>query len=478
VQEEREELDNNIETAADVIKESRSMHRRRSRFDRDWTKGSIIKNLVSLGWPITVGSMLNTLGPTIDMIWVGKLGSAAVAGVGVAGMAVMMVNSARMGLNTGTRALIARFIGADDPKGANHVAQQAFVISGAFSITMAIFGIFFAEPILRLFGVEADVVKEGADYMRIMFVGSVAMSFRMMAEGIMQASGDTVTPMRLAIMFRTVHVLLCPFLIFGWWIFPELGVRGAATTNIVSQSLGLTLGLWFLFSGRTRLRLSMKNFSLDPGIIWRIVRIGIPATVTGVERSFANLLLVKFIVPFGTPAVAAHTICQRVTNFLHMPGMGLGRGAGVLAGQNLGAKLPHRAEKTSWIATGLYTGIMVVGSLVIWFYAEDIVSIFNTETEVVALTSDFLRIAIVSFLVFGIVMVLSESLNGVGDTMVPMITTLLTMWGLQVPLAYFLPKITPWGVYGVRWAIISAIVMRAIIYSTYFKAGRWKRRRV
>ena len=474
----QEELDSDIETTADIEQESPAMRKRRLRFDRDWTKGNIIKNLISLGWPITVGSMLNTLGPTIDMIWVGKLGAAALAGVGVAGMAVMMVNSARMGLSTGTRALVARFIGADDAQGANHVAQQAFVISGAFSITMAVFGILLAEPILGLFGVKADVVKEGADYMRIMFVGSVAMSFRMMAEGIMQASGDTMTPMRLAILFRTVHVLLCPFLIFGWWIFPEMGVRGAATTNVVSQSLGLALGLWFLFSGRTRLRLSMKNFSLDPGIIWRIVRIGIPATVTGVERSFASLLLIKFIVPFGTPAVAAHTICQRATSFFHMPGMGLGRGAGVLAGQNLGAKLPHRAERTSWIAAGLYTGVMLVGSLVIWFYAESIVGIFNTEPEVVALTSAFLRIAIVSFMVFGVIMVLSESLNGVGDTMVPMVTTLLTMWGLQVPLAYFLPKITPWGVYGVRWAIEIANVMRALIYSIYFKAGKWKRRRV
>jgi len=422
--------------------------------------------------------MLNTLGPTIDMIWVGKLGAAAVAGVGISGMAVMLVNSARMGLQTGTRALVARFVGAGDPEGANHVAQQAFVISAAFSVTMAVIGIFLAEAILRAFGVEPEVVKQGAAYMRIMFVGAVAMSFRMMAEGIMQASGDSITPMRIAIAFRLLHVVLCPFLVFGWWIFPRMEVSGAAVTNVISQSLGVTIGLWVLFTGRSRLRLTMKNFSLDPRTIWRIVRIGIPATITGVERTFANVVLVKFIVPFGTAAVAAHTICQRVTNFLHMPGMGFGRGAGVLAGQNLGAKLPQRAERTSWIAAGLYTGVMAVGSIVIWLWAESIVGFFNTEPEVVELTSAFLRIAIVSFMVFGIVMVLSESLNGVGDTIVPMVTTLLTMWGMQVPLAYFLPKITPLGVYGVRWAIIAAIVMRAVIYATYFKSGRWKRKRV
>ena len=212
-------------------------------FGRDWTKGSIIRNLLLLSWPMVINQSLNMLGPTIDMIWVGKLGAAAIAGVGVAGMVVMLLNSARMGLNTGTRAVIARFIGADDAEGANHVAQQAFVISTVFSVTMAAVGIFLAESILRAFGVEPEVVKEGTAYMRIMFVGAAAMSFRMMAEGIMQASGDTVTPMRIAIGFRLFHVALCPFLIFGWWIFPRMGVSGAALTNVISQSLGVSLGL-------------------------------------------------------------------------------------------------------------------------------------------------------------------------------------------------------------------------------------------
>ncbi len=451
---------------------------RKASFGRDWTKGSIIRNLLSLAWPISIGSMFNMLGPTIDMIWVGKLGAAAIAGVGVSGMVVMLLNSARMGLNTGTRAIIARFVGADDAEGANNVAQQAFVISTVFSVTMAVVGIFLAESILRAFGVEPEVVREGTAYMRIMFVGAVAMSFRMMAEGIMQASGDTVTPMRIAIGFRLLHVALCPFLIFGWWIFPRMGVSGAALTNVISQSLGVSLGLWVLFTGRSRLRLSLRNFRLDPHTIWRIVRIGLPATITGVERTFANVVLVKFIVPFGTAAVAAHAVCERVTNFLHMPAVGFGRGAGVLAGQNLGANQPQRAERSAWMAVGLCTGVMVIGSVVIWFLAEDIVGIFNTEAEVLKITSAFLRIAIGSFLVFGIVMVLSESINGVGDTMVPMVVTLLTMWGMQVPLAYFLPKITPLGVYGVRWAIVTAVVMRAGIYTTYFRLGRWKRKRV
>jgi Na+-driven multidrug efflux pump len=186
----------------------------------------------------------------------------------------------------------------------------------------------------------------------------------------------------------------------------------------------------------------------------------------------------KLVVPFGTFAVAAHSLVQRVDMFLHMPAMGFGQGSGVLAGQNLGAGKPERAERTGWLAAGLFTCVMVVGSVVIWFWAEKVVGVFNAEPSLVEIASTFLRIEIVSYMVFGVVVVLTQCLNGVGDTMIPMVTTLVTMWGVQVPLAYFLSRTTNLGVYGVRWGIVTAIAGRAVIYATYFKMGRWKRKQV
>ncbi|MCJ7743840.1 MAG: MATE family efflux transporter, partial [Dehalococcoidales bacterium] len=228
-------------------------------FGRDWTKGSIFQNLLLLSWPIVVSNTLMMLGPTVDMIWVGKLGSVSVAGVGVAGTAIELVIGALMGLTMGMRALIARFIGAGNIDSAIHVAKQAFVLTMGYAILLALIGIFFAESILNLFGLAPDVVAAGVAYMRIQLIGAIAMACRMTAEGVMQASGDTMTPMRIAIVYRLFHVALCPFLVFGWWIFPRLGVSGAAMTNVVSQSLGMALGMWFLFSGRTRLRPTLRN---------------------------------------------------------------------------------------------------------------------------------------------------------------------------------------------------------------------------
>jgi len=425
-----------------------------------------------------VGGSLNMLGPTIDMIWVGKLGAASIAGVGVSGMVVMLVNSMMMGLFMGLRAMVARFIGAGDAKGANHVAQQALVVSIAYSMTMAIIGILFAEPILAVFGLESEVITEGAAYLRINFIGMVTMCFRTMTEATMQASGDSVRPMWVAVFFRLFHIALCPFLVFGWWFFPRFGVTGAAMTNVISQGIGATLGLWFLFSGRTRLRLTLRNFRIDPATIWRLVKLALPASVTAMERTLGNLVLMWFMAPFGTLAVAGHTLNQRIEFFLHVPAMGLGQAAGVLAGQNLGAKQPERAERTGWLASGLLSGVMSIASLVVLLWAENIIHIFSAEPELVELASTFLRIATASYIVMGLTAALQQCVNGAGDTMVPMIVMLLNMWLVQIPLAFFLPRITSLDVYGVRWAIVAGSVSSAIAYTIYYRLGRWKYKRV
>ena len=447
-------------------------------FGKDWTKGSIFKNLLQLSWPMIISQSLNMSGPTIDMLWVGRLGAAPIAGVGVAGMVVMFMTSMTMGLAMGARAMIARFIGAGDPKGANHVARQAFAISALFAVVVVTIGTSLADKIMILMGVEPDVAVEGTAYMRIMFFGSALMGFRMMAESIMQASGDAMTPMKISILFRAIHVALCPFMVLGWWIFPQLGVSGAALTNVFTQSLGLVLALWVLYSGRTRLRLTLSDFRLDLRMMWRIVRIGLPAAVMAMQRGLGQLVLMRFMVPFGTTAVAAHTLGQRIEMVVMMLGMGFGLGGGVLVGQNLGAGQPQRAARSGWLAAGLAEGLLVICALAILLWAEKIIGLFNNEPNLVGLASAFLRIAAVSYFVVGFVVVLMNCLAGAGDTIPPMFFEAVPMWGIMMPLAYFLPKITELGAYGVRWAIVVNIVVGAIAYLTYFSLGRWKRKKV
>ncbi len=461
--------------------------------DHDWTQGSIIGNLMKLSWPMMVSSSLNMLGPTIDMIWVGKLGSAAIAAVGVAGIGVQLLMSAIMGLAMGMRAIIARSIGARDLQSANYVAVQAFLVSGVVSAIMALVGLFLSESIMRLFPLEEEVILQGATYLRIVFVGGIVMVVRMMCEGAMQAAGDAVTPMWIGILFRFLHVALCPFMVLGWWIVPRMGACGAADSSIVAAGLVLGLSLWVLFTGRSvyfdsarkmvrlgqaRMKLTLDNFRIDPGIIWRILRIGIPSSLMGMQMALAGFVFVRIMAPFGTFAVAAHTISQRVEMILFMPIMGLGMAAGTLAGQNLGAGQPERAERGGWMAAIVALALMAVFSLGLLLGAESVVTIFNKESGLIEMGSRFIRIATAGYFLIGFVIVLQFCISGAGDTIPPMVISLLMMWLIQLPLAYVLPRYTDLGVYGVRWAMVISISVGTIAYTTYFRLGRWKRKRV
>ena len=412
------------------------------------------------------------------MIWVGKLGPTAIAGVGIANIIIMIVMAMDIGIIVGVRALVARHVGAGDLQGANHVAGQALILSIAWGALMMIIGLSLAKPVIGLFGIEPDVVTQGMAYMRIMFIGWVAMDVMIMALYIIQSSGDTITPMMVEGFIRIIHVILCPFLVLGWWIFPHMGVGGAALSNVVTQALGVIIGLWLLFGGRTRLRLTRKDFHLDLGIIWRILRIGIPALVMNIQRSFGTFFLTWLIAPFGTVAVAAHSLVTRIQMFIFLPGMALGMGAGVLVGQNLGSGQPERAARSTWLAVGLVEAFMIFCSVVLLLWAENVVGIFTTDVELVEMCSVFVRIAAAGFVVMGFVSVLQNCLAGAGDTVPNMIISMAIIWILQLPVAFLLSKYTSLGVYGVRWAMVVSTVSGAIAYVVYFRLGRWKTKRV
>jgi putative MATE family efflux protein len=443
---------------------------------RDWTQGSISHNLWSLSWPMLINNLLNSIGPMVDLIWIGSLGASAIAGVGTSGLVVMVVQSLISGLFTGTVALVARRIGARDEEGANHAAQQAFVVGMVFSLLMAFVGIFLAKPFMQSLGLDASVVEEGTAYMRIQLIGIFTMTMLQIGQSLMQASGDAIQPMIIVIGYRLLQIVLCPALIFGWGFFPRLEVSGASLSNVITQGLGGAIALYILFTGRTRIKVSLKKFAFDGKLIWTTTKIGIPSSFSMMQRSISELIIMWFIVPFGTAAVAAQSVSTRVDQFIQMMPGGMGSAASVLAGQSLGAKDPKRAERTGWLAVLFTTVMSFVGIAVIWLWVVPILGIFTKDTEVIRIAATFLRIMTIGYIVWGAVITFSQVLNGVGDTMVQMLANLASMVLVQLALAYVLANYTSLGVNGIRWAAVAGIMVRALIYSTYFKSGRWKRK--
>jgi Na+-driven multidrug efflux pump len=224
--------------------------------------------------------------------------------------------------------------------------------------------------------------------------------------------------------------------------------------------------------------LKFRGFQPDFNLIWRVIKVGVPASITAMERTFGQLVMTGFVIPFGTLAVAAHTLTQQVDQFINITGSGVGQATGILAGQNLGAGKPDKAEKSGWLGIIIFTSLMAVSSVALWFWGENIIGIFTKDPGVIAIGVIFVRIQIITYLFLGCSGVLQQCLNGVGDTITTMIVVLISMFALQVPLAYLLSNHTSLGVYGTRWAIAIGTVFMAVIYSAYFRIGRWKRRKI
>jgi putative MATE family efflux protein len=238
------------------------------------------------------------------------------------------------------------------------------------------------------------------------------------------------------------------------------------------------IGLWILMSGRSRLRLTFKGFQFHLPTMLTINKIGLPASIMSLQMQVGALALMRVVAPFGTLSVAAHSLAQRWDNLMYMPLMGLGISAGVLVGQNLGAHQPQRAEKNGWVALALAEGIMLLLALALFFGVKGAVRVFSSDPDLDSIAASYLRVAALGYTVIAISMVLQQCIAGAGDTLPPMIISIVSIWVIQVPLAMMLTKIDSVGFYGVRWAMVASSVLSALSYFVYYRWGPWKRKRV
>ena len=452
--------------------------RKSSALNREWTQGPIINNLLQLAWPMIVMEATYMVSQLWDMIWVGKAGTSSIAALGIANLVMMLISTIDMALISGSRAMIARFVGARDYDGARKVAGQTFILAVTWGTFVTIAGSLLVGPIMHMFGVEEQVALEGMKYLRIFFAGWLSLEILIMGLYTIQSTGDSFTPMVIEIFIRAVHLLLCPFLVLGLWVFPQMGIAGAALSNVVSQALGAVAGLWVLFGGYSRMKLSLKDIRFIPDIAWRMLKIGFPSLISMLQSSFSMFVLTWIIVPFGTRVIAANSLVSNVQGFIITPNLGLGSAVAVLVGQNLGARQPERAVKSTLLGAGILTAFLAACGVVILIWAEGIVTLFNNDPALVTIGAAFLRIATAGYLVMGVNSALMNCISGAGDTLPNMIINIIIIWVVQIPLVYTLSHFTGLGVYGIRWAMVISTFTGTIAYFIYFRTGRWKHKKV
>lgn len=442
------------------------------------TQGSILRGIGHLTMPMLISGLLQNAQSMIDLFWVGSLGTAAVAAVAVSGTLLMLLFPALMGLATGTLAIVARAVGGGRVDDAQATATQSIVLAlvGGFVIGCA--GWFAALPLLRLLNTPPDALPMAAAYMHISFLGSFTVFVLFTANAALQGAGDARTPMYVLLVANALNMVLDPLFIFGLGPLPRMEVAGAALATVLAQAAAAGLAIYLLSHGRTRLHLDLRHYRFDAPLCRRILRIGIPGSGQMLSRSLMNVVFMHIVAAFGTVAVAAYGIALRFHMLVLMPAFALGGAAATLMGQNLGAGQPDRARRSAWTATLLDMACMAAIAILFIAIAPHLIGFFTGDHAVIAIGASFLRIVSPFTIAAALAIVLGRALNGAGDSLAPMLITIVSLWGVQIPLALLFGKIWPGQIIPTWWAISIAMTVNGLATWAWFETGRWRRMRV
>jgi putative MATE family efflux protein len=437
------------------------------------TSGSIAGALWRLGLPIMLANGVTVVIALTDSKFVSWLGETELAAVGLSRQVMFLLGALFIGVGAGSTAMVARAVGAEDTARANHVVAQALVLAVLLSVVLATMGWILAPVLLHSVSAPQDVFPLALVYLRIIFVGVVFMLLLFVTIGILRGAGDAVTPLKLTALAAGLNILFDALLIFGLFGLPALGVAGAALASVLAHTVAAAVGIVVLASGRLRLHLHLRDFAFDPAVLWRMAVIGVPASVQLSLRALMTLVLMAFVAGFGEAELAAFSVGIVLQQIAFMPTLGLADASGALVGQNLGAGKPARAGRSALTGMVFCAGEMALAGGFYALAAPWLMGAFGLDGQALETGVAFLHITAISLVFSGIGISLSRALAGAGDTSVTMVLTVVALWFIQVPLAWYW-KGTDLGVNGIWWAIVVAATVQGTLTAAYFMTGRWK----
>jgi putative MATE family efflux protein len=444
----------------------------------DYTQGSLSRALFLLAVPMVLEMAMESLFAVTDVFFVGRLGPAAIATVGLTESMMVVIYTVAMGLGIGCSAVIARRIGAGEKDEAARTAVQAIVLAAVISGALALVGGIFAKSLLARMGAAPDVLEQGARFTAIMVGGSSTVFLLFILNACFRAAGDPTISMRVLWVANGINIVLGPLLIFGVRPFPKLGLAGAAVATTLGRGIGCLLAASILLRGSDHLRVERRHFQLDLRAMWSLIRLSLSGTFQMVITSCNWVVIVRLVATFGSVALAGYTIAIRIAIFALLPAWGLANAASTLVGQSLGAKNPERAESAAWTASR-YNLIFLTGvGLLFFVLARPIVSAFTEDAGALEVGISGVRILALGFPSFAFGMVLTQSFNGAGDTVTPTWINLGVFWVFQIPLAWFLTQHTGAGPSGLFYCVLSADMLLVIVSALLFRRGTWKQQTV
>ncbi len=444
----------------------------------DFTEGSISKAIFLLATPMVLEMLMESLFAIVDVFWVTRLGSDAVATVGLTESMLTIVFSVAFGVSMSATAMVARRIGEKDERAATTASVQAMLLGVGVGLAMGVPGYLLAPLLLEWMGASPSIVVSGASYTAVAFAGCLSIALLFINNAIFRGAGNASIAMRVLWFANLLNLALDPCLIFGLGPFPKLGVTGAAVATLTGRSCGVLYQFWLLARGSGRIRILPSDLRLVPGVIGSLIRVSSTGVLQFLVAHSSWVVLVRFISSFGSLAVAGYTIGLRIFVFAILPSWGMSGAAATMVGQNLGAKKPERAARAVYL-TGLYNmaflGLVATAFI---FVPEAFAGLFTSNVSELRYAIDCLRIIAYGNLAYAIGMVMVQAFNGAGDTVTPTLINVAGFWLCEIPLAWALAFRQGMGVNGVYAAIPISEALITGLSLVVFWRGRWKEQRI
>jgi putative MATE family efflux protein len=400
---------------------------------QDLTSGSITRHLLKTTSFMLVMMVFQTLYFLIDLYWVGRLGTAAVAGVAVAGNLTLVVLALGQMLGVGATTAVSHVVGRRDQAAARHLFNQSLVLATATGALFLVLGLALHRSFAAAMSADAATARLAAEYLR-WFVPAMALQFPLGAMGAaLRGAGNFRPTMLVSTASVVVNMVLAPFLIFGWGTGRPLGVAGAAISSLLSVVLALAWMATFFLPAGAYLRFSVPDWRPRLPEWRRMLVVGLPA---GFE--FAMMALYQGVVytvarPFGAAAQAGFGIGMRVIQAGFMPVVALGFAVAPVAGQNFGAHLPERVRATFRDAALLATAVMVLFALLSHLGPQAMVRAFSRDPAVIAVGAEYLRIVSWNYVASGLIFVASSMFQAMGNTVPSLLASAVRMTLVVVP---------------------------------------------
>lgn len=452
---------------------------------RSQYSGSTRRRMFSLALPAVGEQLLNTMVGLADVFLVGNLaprtaallGYDSAAALTAAGLGnqfswIMMVLFMAVGI--GATALVARAVGARDETSLGRIVRQVALLGMLVGVTATALGLLGAELFLAVLNAPQETRAIGAGYIRITALTFLPTALLLAITACLRGAGDTRTPLLLMLVVNTLNIAVTWLLVNGHLSLPALGVTGAAIGTTLARGLGGIAAVALLLRGHAGLRLVL-DWRLDPEMLRRLVRVGLPTAGEQFIFQAALLIFVRFVTNLGTTAYAAHNITITIESVSFLPGMGYAAATGALVGQALGARRPDEAERSAY--EGLFQGglmMSILGGFIVLFPAQ-LVALFTNDPMVVAAATPPLRAAGLVQPALAVSFILLGALRGAGDTRWPLYSRLLTTWVVRLPLTFVVVGWLGGGLPGVWLAMCTDFTLQAIMVLWRFSSGKWKK---